>query len=77
MPVSEHILSLFIAACGAGLVSKGTMKSWLEGVCMWHEVNDTPWHGSRILKRVISGTAKFTPLDSIQPKYDSVSIEHL
>jgi len=77
MPASESMLSLFIAPCGMGSVSKGAIKSWLEGIHMWHEVNDAPWYGSHIFKRVISGTAKFTPPDSIQPKHDPVTIEHL
>ena len=60
MPASEAILSLFIATHGAGSVSKGMMKSWLEGICMWHEINDAPWNGDRILKRVVKGAENFT-----------------
>jgi len=77
MLASESVLSLFIAAHSAGSISKGAMKSWLEGIRMWHDVNDDLWYGGHILKRVISGAAKFTPPDSIQPKCDPVTIEHI
>jgi len=77
MPASEAILSLFIATRGAGSVSKGAMRSWLDDIHMWHEINNAPWNGSRILKRVIKGAAKFTLPHSIQPKYDPITIEHL
>jgi len=50
MPASEFILSMFITVRGAGSVGNSAMKTWLEGICLWHTINDAPWHGSRLLQ---------------------------
>src|SRR5882724_4268048 len=77
MPASESLLSHFIASRGAGSVGLGSMKTWLEGIRLWHHVNEAPWRGGAILKRTLNGAAKFSPIESIQPKRDPVTIEHL
>ena len=40
---------MFITVCGAGVVGNSAMKTWLEGLCLWHTINDTPWHGDNLL----------------------------
>jgi len=75
MPAS--LLSLVILTSGAALVGKGVMKMWLEGPHPWYEINEAPWHDGHMLKRVIAGASKFAPDDSIQPKHELVTIEHL
>ena len=77
MPASESLLSHFIASCGTGSVCLGSMKTWLEGICLWHHINEAPWQGGAILKRTLKGAAKFAPIDSIQPKREPITIEHL
>ena len=54
MPTSESLLSHFIASCVAASVGKGAMSSWLEGLQLWHQVNEDPWHGGQALKRVVT-----------------------
>ena len=49
MPASEFLLSMFITICSLGLVGNSAMKTWLEGLQLWHTINDTPWHGSHLL----------------------------
>ena len=53
MPASETILSMFISTWAAGSVSKGTMKTWIEGLCLWHVINDTPWNSNSVLRCTI------------------------
>jgi len=77
MPALESLLSLFISALGAASVGKGTMKTWLEGLWLWHEINEAPWHGGRMLRRVVAGASRLALADSVQPKCDPVTIEHL
>src|SRR5882724_10156667 len=50
MPASEFILSMFITIRGASSVGNGAMKTWLEGIRLWHTINDAPWHGSCLLQ---------------------------
>jgi len=77
MPASESLLSHFIALCGAASVGKGAMSSWLEGLWLWHQVNEAPWHGSQAHKRVVKGASKFALVSSSQPKCEPVTIKHL
>ena len=77
MLASESLLSLFISTRGTASVGKGAMKTWLEGIRLWHEINKASWHSGRMLKRVISGAAKFAPAESSQLKHEPVTIEHL
>ena len=53
MPALETILSMFISMWVAGSVSKGTMKMWIEGLCLWHVINDALWHGNSVLRCTI------------------------
>ena len=53
MPASETLLSMFISNQVASSVSKSTMKTWIEGICLWHIVNDAPWHGSSMLSHTL------------------------
>ena len=69
MPGSESLLSHFIAAWGAALVGKGTMQSWLEGLHLWHQINEAAWNGGHILRKVVTGLAKFAPAESRHAKY--------
>jgi len=77
MPASESLLSHFIASHSAGSVGLCSMKTWLEGICLWHHINEAPWQGHAILNRTLNGVAKFSPIESIQPKCEPVTIEHL
>src|SRR5882724_3094604 len=77
MPASEFLLSMFITIHSLGLVGNSAMKTWLEGLCLWHMINDTPWHGSHLLCYPLRGTAKVAPQMSHQAKRDPVMIDHL
>ena len=68
MPASESLLSHFIATCGAASDGKSAMRSLLEGLRLWHQINEAPWYGSHMLKRVVTGALKLTPTESTQPK---------
>src|SRR5882724_11655049 len=74
MPAPETLLSTFISTHAAGSVGLSTMKTWIEGLCLWHIINDTPWHGSSALSHTIKGAAKMAPLSSHCPKRDPVTI---
>jgi len=43
MPASEYI-STFVTTHGAGLVSKGVIKTWILGLELWHHNNSALWH---------------------------------
>jgi len=49
MPASDTLLSMFILSRAIGSVSKSTMKTWVEGLRLWHVINDAPWHGGSVL----------------------------
>src|SRR5882724_1205467 len=36
MLASEFLLSMFITVCGSGSIGNSTMKTWLEGLHLWH-----------------------------------------
>ncbi|KAJ6621725.1 hypothetical protein B0H10DRAFT_1789580, partial [Mycena sp. CBHHK59/15] len=44
MPASHLLLAAFIAN-HVGTVSGGTVKSWMSGIKVWHDVNSAPWDG--------------------------------
>src|SRR5882724_6769936 len=46
MPYSEMLLATFITHCGAGLVGPSTLKSWLLGLELWHNINGAPRYGA-------------------------------
>src|SRR5882724_661837 len=77
MPAPETLLSTFISTRVAGSVGLSTMKTWIEGLRLWHIINDAPWHGSLALNHTIKGAAKMAPLSSRRPKRDPVTIEHI
>src|SRR5882724_1136147 len=77
MLASRLLLSHFIASHGAVSVGLGSMKTWLEGICLWHNINEAPWHGGAILKKTLNGAAKVSPIKSIQLKHEPVTIKHL
>src|SRR5882724_11398824 len=45
MPTSKFLLLMFITIHGSGTVGNSAMKMWLEGLRLWHTINDAPWHG--------------------------------
>src|SRR5882724_9967894 len=49
MSAPESLLSTFISTHAAGSVSKSTMKTWIEGLCLWHIINDATWHSNSAL----------------------------
>ena len=55
MPAPEWLLSTFITSHGVGIVGKGAMVTWLQGLELWHAINNAPWHGARHLKRALQG----------------------
>ena len=73
----ESLLSHSIATWGAALVSKSTLKLWLEGLRLWHQINKAPWHGSHMLKRIVTGASKLAPAKSSLSKWEPITIEHL
>ncbi|KAF8573686.1 hypothetical protein K439DRAFT_1624891 [Ramaria rubella] len=92
MPASESLLSSFISTRGTGSVSEGTIRSWLEGLKLWHHINSAPWHGGAELKHVIEvsisslacfaflillGAASFTPASLHMQKHNPVTFEHI
>src|SRR5882724_3957979 len=77
MPAPETLLSTFICTGAARSVSLSTMKTWIEGLRLWHIINDAPWHGTLALSHTIKGAAKMVPLSSHRPKRDPVTIEHI
>jgi len=68
MPASESLLSHFIVSHGATSVGKGTMWSWLEGLHLWHQINETPWNGSHMLRKFVMSASKFSPAESKHDK---------
>jgi len=77
MPASKSLLSTFVTTHGAGSVNKGSIKSWLLGVVLWHCINHAPWFGSSDLEWAVSGAARLTPNSSNLNKRDPVMIQHL
>jgi len=45
MPVSEHLMLMFISNRVDRSISKSMMRTWIEGLPLWHIINDAPWHG--------------------------------
>ena len=41
IPASETLLSIFISNQAAGSVSKSMMKTWVEGLHLWHMPHGT------------------------------------
>jgi hypothetical protein len=76
MPASELLLATFVTTPGAGTVAKGTMDQWILGLKLWHHINNTPWRGSRLLKRAVQGSAAIAP-SSTEAKRDPVTLQHL
>src|SRR5882724_223800 len=58
MPAPETLLSTFISTRAAGSVGLSTMKTWIEGLRLWHIINDAPWQGSSALSHTIKGATK-------------------
>jgi len=58
MPALEYRLSHFIATQSAASMGKHAMRSWLEGLQLWHQINEAPWHGGHMLRRMVTGAAK-------------------
>src|SRR5882724_11267178 len=77
MPASELLLSLFITVQGSSSIGNSTMKTWLEGLHLWHTINDAPWHSTHLLYCTLKGATKFTPSSSHQAKRDMVTIDHI
>jgi len=59
MPASESLLSHFIESWGTASVGKGAMWLWLEGLHLWHQINEAPWNGGHMLRKAVTGMAKF------------------
>jgi len=53
MPASELVLSMFISNRVAGSVSKSTMRTWTEGLRLWHIINDAPWYSGSALSHTL------------------------
>jgi len=53
------------------------MRTWLEGLRLWHTINEAPWHGGSALKATLKGAGKFAPPSSHQAKREPVTIDHL
>jgi len=77
MPASKFLLSMFITIHGPSSMGNSVMKTWMEDLCLWHMINDTPWHGSHLLCCTLRGTAKVAPPSTHQSKRDLVTIDHL
>src|SRR5882724_6117344 len=77
MLAPETLLSTFISTCVAGSVSLSTMKTWIEGLHLWHIINDALWHRNLALIHTIKCTAKMAPQSSCCPKRDPITIEHI
>ena len=77
MPASEDILTLFVAAKGAHIVSATTIKHWLLGLELWHTVNGAPWLGGSALRRTLKASASLAPSSSSRPKHAPVTIDHI
>ena len=76
IPTSELLLSTIITSHGAGLVSKGTIKTWLLGIELWHCINDAPWLSGAVLQWAVQGSVRLAPPLCLD-KQDLVTIEHL
>src|SRR5882724_3798357 len=77
MPASESLLCTFVTTHGAGSVGKGTIKSWLLVVELWHHTNHSLWFGRSDLEWAVRGVAKLAPVSSHLSKWDPVTIQHL
>ena len=53
MTASEAILTLFVTAKGAHIVSATTIKHWLLRLELWHTINGAPWLGGSALRRAL------------------------
>jgi len=53
MPVSEHLMLMFISNRVDRSISKSMMRTWIEGLPLWHIINDAPWHGGSTLSYTI------------------------
>ena len=77
MPAPEWLLSSFLTTRGAGAVSKGMMVSWLQGLELWHAINNARWNGGSHLKRALQGSLSAAPPSSTKPRRKAVTIPHL
>jgi len=77
MPASEPLLCAFISTRSAGSIRKGTIKSWLLGIELWHRINDAPWNSGPSLQRTVEGASRLAPSSSWRAKRDPVTIQHL
>ena len=77
MPAPEWLLSSFLTTCGAGAISKGTMISWLQGLELWHTINNAHWNGGSHLKRALQGSSSAAPSSSTRPKRRPIAMPHL
>ncbi|KAF8579708.1 hypothetical protein K439DRAFT_1648407 [Ramaria rubella] len=77
MPAPEILLRLFVANCGAGLVTDDCISSWLAGIHRWHQIHDAPWFGDKAISLVIKGTSRLVPEESHRPTRSPVSIQHI
>ena len=53
MLASEVMLPMCISNRAAGSVIKSTMQTWVEGLQLWHVINDTPWQGGSALSHTL------------------------
>src|SRR5882724_10158977 len=77
MLAPETLLSTFISTCTARSVSLSTMKTWIEGLCLWHIINNALWHRNLALSHTIKGATKMASQSARHPKRDPITIEHI
>jgi len=65
MPASQSILSMFITVCSAGSVGNSAMKMWLEGINLWHTINDAPWHSACLFQCTLKVCPRYNSLPPI------------
>ena len=47
--VTEFLLLMFITVCHSSSIGNSMMKKLLEGLHLWHMVNDAHWHDTHLL----------------------------
>ncbi|KAJ7241050.1 hypothetical protein B0H12DRAFT_1326329 [Mycena haematopus] len=56
MPAGHYLLSAFVADAMGSCTGK-CIRSWLDGVHVWHTYNDAPWHGDEGLLPLLKRSA--------------------
>ena len=64
MPASEALLTIFITCRGTVSISASTIRHWLLGLELWHEINGAPWFGCLTLRRAVKVTSILMSLTS-------------